>query len=64
MLLGIFIKPIYLLTLSDSSVTADRDVPCAVCSVAAQDQLMMSGRKDCPTGYTRAYEGYLMVWIF
>ena len=48
------------LTGLDGSLT-DNDAPCAVCSVQGRGQkLMIPGRRSCPKGWTKAYEGLLV----
>ena len=39
----------------------DHNVPCAKCYVATRSvSYMQPGRNDCPKGWTKEYEGYLM----
>ena len=39
----------------------DHEAPCVVCYVKSRgSMLMMPARKDCPSGWTEEYHGYLM----
>ena len=38
----------------------NKDAPCAVCLKQAALTLMIPGTMDCPTGWHKEYEGYLM----
>ncbi|KAL4237327.1 hypothetical protein ACF0H5_002045 [Mactra antiquata] len=38
----------------------DEDVPCAVCSTQRAEVLMLPAKKDCYSGWTKEYSGYLM----
>ena len=39
----------------------DHEAPCVVCYVKSRgSMLMMPARNDCPSGWTKEYQGYLM----
>lgn len=38
----------------------DYDARCVVCEVPRRTQIMIGARRNCPSGWTREYEGYLM----